>query len=161
MTRLDTYLVLAFWSRTRSNCTILSISTIAAYELWFKQIIFELDSVRTLFSSENNAYNGSTSDQSIHQSNRVTYALNESKTLEILKRLNRIVLILKVKAILSKGNSLVSSRDERVRRCYVCSDRMRLIQPSLNISWIAKRSFYFSINSDAMKGQRPLITSRL
>lgn len=46
-----------------------------AYELWFKQIIFELDSLRTLF------------DQNL---------IEESLMLEIIKRLNRIVLILKV-----------------------------------------------------------------
>ncbi|KAK9871015.1 hypothetical protein WA026_009974 [Henosepilachna vigintioctopunctata] len=45
-----------------------------AYELWFKQIIYELDSIRYLFTS----------------------SLEESQTLEILKRLQRIVLILKV-----------------------------------------------------------------
>ncbi|KOB74209.1 Vermilion [Operophtera brumata] len=47
----------------------------AAYELWFKQIIFEVDSVRTLLDVE---------------------GLDESHTMEILKRLNRIVLILKL-----------------------------------------------------------------
>lgn len=46
-----------------------------AYELWFKQIIYELDSIRDLFS---------------------TITLDESRTLEILKRLNRIAMILKV-----------------------------------------------------------------
>ncbi|XP_011055913.1 PREDICTED: tryptophan 2,3-dioxygenase isoform X1 [Acromyrmex echinatior] len=68
-----------------------------AYELWFKQIIFELDSVKPLFSSESNnckISNGSFNDHStVIQGNGV---LNESKTLEILKRLNRIVLILKL-----------------------------------------------------------------
>lgn len=46
-----------------------------AYELWFKQIIYELDSIRDLFN---------------------TITLDESRTLEILKRLNRIAMILKV-----------------------------------------------------------------
>ncbi|XP_037934045.1 tryptophan 2,3-dioxygenase-like [Teleopsis dalmanni] len=45
-----------------------------AYELWFKQIIFELDSIRQMLNEEK---------------------IEETKTLEILKRLNRIVLILK------------------------------------------------------------------
>jgi tryptophan 2,3-dioxygenase len=54
---------------------------ILAYELWFKQIIFELDSIRMLFAAEN---------------------IEESRTLEILKRLNRIVMILKVGAVLAK-----------------------------------------------------------
>lgn len=46
-----------------------------AYELWFKQIIYELDSIRDLFN---------------------TITVDESRTLEILKRLNRIAIILKV-----------------------------------------------------------------
>lgn len=48
----------------------------AAYELWFKQIIYEIDSIRDLFN---------------------TITVDESRTLEILKRLNRIAIILKVK----------------------------------------------------------------
>ncbi|KAJ3646425.1 hypothetical protein Zmor_024013 [Zophobas morio] len=52
----------------------LFIVTHQAYELWFKQIIYELDSIRNIFSD----------------------VLEESQTLEILKRLNRVVLILKV-----------------------------------------------------------------
>lgn len=46
-----------------------------AYELWFKQIIFELDSIRHMLDE---------------------VKIEETRTLEILKRLNRIVLILKV-----------------------------------------------------------------
>ncbi|XP_045778491.1 tryptophan 2,3-dioxygenase [Maniola jurtina] len=53
----------------------LFIVTHQAYELWFKQIIFEVDSVRCLLDVE---------------------GLDESHTMEILKRLNRIVLILKL-----------------------------------------------------------------
>ena len=53
----------------------LFIVTHQAYELWFKQIIFELDSLRDLFNQE---------------------SIEESNTLEMLKRLNRIVLILNV-----------------------------------------------------------------
>ncbi|CAH2087836.1 unnamed protein product [Euphydryas editha] len=53
----------------------LFIVTHQAYELWFKQIIFEVDSVRTLLDVE---------------------GLDESHTMEILKRLNRVVLILKL-----------------------------------------------------------------
>lgn len=74
---------------------------VAAYELWFKQIIFELDSVKALFSSESNSYEVSNRFSSNHsnakQDNGVSYIFNESHTLEILKRLNRIVLILKVR----------------------------------------------------------------
>lgn len=53
----------------------LFIITHQAYELWFKQIIFELDSVRDLLNVQ---------------------GLDEGHTMEILKRLNRIVLILKL-----------------------------------------------------------------
>ncbi|KAM3966086.1 LOW QUALITY PROTEIN: tryptophan 2,3-dioxygenase vermilion [Aphomia sociella] len=53
----------------------LFIVTHQAYELWFKQIIYEVDSVRSLLDVE---------------------GLDESHTMEILKRLNRIVLILKL-----------------------------------------------------------------
>ncbi|KAH9643811.1 hypothetical protein HF086_002309 [Spodoptera exigua] len=53
----------------------LFIITHQAYELWFKQIIFEVDSVRALLDVE---------------------GLDESHTMEILKRLNRVVLILKL-----------------------------------------------------------------
>jgi tryptophan 2,3-dioxygenase len=55
----------------------LFIVTHQAYELWFKQIIYELDSIRGIFSD----------------------VLEESQTLEILKRLNRVVLILKVSRV--------------------------------------------------------------
>lgn len=53
----------------------LFIITHQAYELWFKQIIFEIDSIRDLFNTE---------------------TVDESRTLEILKRLNRIAIILKL-----------------------------------------------------------------
>ncbi|CAK9804613.1 Tryptophan 2,3-dioxygenase [Anthophora quadrimaculata] len=77
----------------------LFIVTHQAYELWFKQIIYELDSVRALFNSEPNGYdslNGTSNNHTAVQKNRVPQILNESRTLEILKRLNRIVLILKL-----------------------------------------------------------------
>lgn len=73
-----------------------------AYELWFKQIIYELDSVRALFNSEPSnfgALNGTSNFHTSIQKNRISEVLDESRTLEILKRLNRIVLILKVSKI--------------------------------------------------------------
>lgn len=77
----------------------LFIITHQAYELWFKQIIYELDTVRTLFNSEPGSYdpalNGTSNNRS-SQKNWLPQVLNESRTLEILKRLNRIVLILKL-----------------------------------------------------------------
>ncbi|XP_043492577.1 tryptophan 2,3-dioxygenase isoform X1 [Polistes fuscatus] len=72
----------------------LFIITHQAYELWFKQIIYELDSVRSLFSSDSNIYNTTNHTSTIQ--NGPSHVLNESRTLEILKRLNRIVLILKL-----------------------------------------------------------------
>nr|CAD7595590.1 unnamed protein product [Timema genevievae] len=54
----------------------LFIITHQAYELWFKQIIYELDYVRDKFNSQD-------------------LTLDESQSLEILKRMSRIVLILK------------------------------------------------------------------
>ncbi|XP_063992135.1 tryptophan 2,3-dioxygenase isoform X1 [Diachasmimorpha longicaudata] len=71
----------------------LFIVTHQAYELWFKQIIYELDSVRGLFSPEKDFI----SDGNDGLSEAMNYQrLDESRTLEILKRLNRIVLILKL-----------------------------------------------------------------
>lgn len=55
----------------------LFIVTHQAYELWFKQILYEINSVRELF---------------------MTPPLDESKTLVIINRLNRVVLILKLLA---------------------------------------------------------------
>ncbi|KZC04435.1 PREDICTED: tryptophan 2,3-dioxygenase [Dufourea novaeangliae] len=78
----------------------LFIITHQAYELWFKQIIYELDTVKALFNPEPSSYdppslNGSSNNRSVPK-NRLPQVLNESRTLEILKRLNRIVLILKL-----------------------------------------------------------------
>ncbi|XP_076676391.1 tryptophan 2,3-dioxygenase vermilion isoform X1 [Andrena cerasifolii] len=77
----------------------LFIVTHQAYELWFKQIIYELDSVRALFNPEQSSYdsmNGTANNRSAVQKSRLCQVLNESRTLEILRRLNRIVLILKL-----------------------------------------------------------------
>ncbi|XP_046569229.1 tryptophan 2,3-dioxygenase-like [Haliotis rubra] len=53
----------------------LFIITHQAYELWFKQMLYEIDSVREIFN---------------------TKLMDESKTLLVLSRLNRVVLILKL-----------------------------------------------------------------
>lgn len=63
-----------FYSQENSRYFKIAFENVA-YELWFKQIIYELDSVRDLFN---------------------TVTMEESRTLEVLKRLNRIALILKV-----------------------------------------------------------------
>ncbi|KAH0550170.1 tryptophan 2,3-dioxygenase [Cotesia glomerata] len=70
----------------------LFIVTHQAYELWFKQIIYELDSVRRLLNSEAENDNSYDNNEKLSEYLR----LDESQTLEILKRLNRIVLILKL-----------------------------------------------------------------
>jgi tryptophan 2,3-dioxygenase len=70
---------------------------ISAYELWFKQIIFELDSVRALFSNEEKLHEKYAQARSRNEKmSHSSEAIDETRTLEILKRLNRIVLILKV-----------------------------------------------------------------
>ncbi|ELU15694.1 hypothetical protein CAPTEDRAFT_225408 [Capitella teleta] len=56
----------------------LFIITHQAYELWFKQILFEIDSVRKLFME--------------------APVMDESKTLLIISRMNRVVIILKLLA---------------------------------------------------------------
>lgn len=57
----------------------LFIITHQAYELWFKQILFEIDSIRQAFMSP-------------------LKVLDEGKTLHIINRLNRVALILKLLA---------------------------------------------------------------
>jgi len=54
----------------------LFIVTHQAYELWFKQVIFEVDSIRVCFLED--------------------IALNESHMLEVVKRLQRVVMIIKL-----------------------------------------------------------------
>ena len=54
----------------------LFIITHQAYELWFKQVIFEIDSIRFIFLEE--------------------AGVNEEKMLEVIKRLQRVVMIIKL-----------------------------------------------------------------
>lgn len=54
----------------------LFIVTHQAYELWFKQVIFEIDSIRDIF---------------LHDS-----VVNEARMLEVIKRLQRVVMIIKL-----------------------------------------------------------------
>ncbi|KAH8321089.1 hypothetical protein KR074_010601 [Drosophila pseudoananassae] len=67
----------------------LFIITHQAYELWFKQIIFEFDSIRNMLDAE---------------------VIDETKTLEIVKRLNRVVLILKVFLLMLTTKQIKSTR---------------------------------------------------
>ncbi|KAJ8668711.1 hypothetical protein QAD02_010374 [Eretmocerus hayati] len=74
----------------------LFIVTHQAYELWFKQIIYELDSVRALFQNDEIRHDKYVQTSSQNGGDAGTEAIDESRTLEILKRLHRIVLILKL-----------------------------------------------------------------
>ena len=75
-----------------------------AYELWFKQILFEIDSVRNMFMEAETLphiseeiqeeENGETA--AITSSGPRYKAVDENNMLEILNRMNRVVKILKV-----------------------------------------------------------------
>ncbi|XP_043252997.1 tryptophan 2,3-dioxygenase [Colletes gigas] len=102
----------------------LFIVTHQAYELWFKQIIYELDSVRLLFNPETSDYdslNGTPNNRTGVQKNRLSQVLNESRTLEILKRLNRIVLILKLLVDQVTILETMTPLDFMAFRDYLCS----------------------------------------
>lgn len=96
------------------------IRTFSAYELWFKQIIFELDSIRDLFN---------------------TITMDESRTLEILKRLNRIAMILKVNhrnSIQWNKNkidpNIVQFNVSLLIRCPICV-KFRRMETQYGFSW--------------------------
>ncbi|XP_076620254.1 tryptophan 2,3-dioxygenase vermilion [Colletes latitarsis] len=102
----------------------LFIVTHQAYELWFKQIIYELDSVRMLFNPETSDYdslNSTPNNRTAVQKNRLSQVLNESRTLEILKRLNRIVLILKLLVDQVTILETMTPLDFMAFRDYLCS----------------------------------------
>ncbi|CAL7936975.1 unnamed protein product [Xylocopa violacea] len=120
----------------------LFIITHQAYELWFKQIIYELDSVRALFNSDSNSYeslNGTSNNHTAVQKNRVPPVLNESRTLEILKRLNRIVLILKLLVDQVSILETMTPLDFMAFRDYLCpasgfqSLQFRLLENKLGV----------------------------
>uniref|UniRef100_A0A023F8V1 Tryptophan 2,3-dioxygenase n=2 Tax=Triatoma infestans TaxID=30076 RepID=A0A023F8V1_TRIIF len=106
-----------------NNATVhdehLFIITHQAYELWFKQVIYELDSVRMIF----NKHKG----------------LDESETLEVLKRLSRIVLILKLLADQVMILETMTPLDFMEFREYLCpasgfqSVQFRLIENKLGM----------------------------
>ncbi|GJQ65299.1 putative heme-dependent dioxygenase [Trypoxylus dichotomus] len=103
--------------RTPVHDEHLFIVTHQAYELWFKQIIFELDSIRAIFSE----------------------ILEECQTLEILKRLNRIVLILKLLVEQVMILETMTPLDFMEFRCYLCpasgfqSMQFRLLENKLGV----------------------------
>ena len=76
-----------------------------AYELWFKQILFEIDSVREMFMEAETLPNINEEtlgeeggDTAATPSSGPRYkAVDENNMLEILNRMNRVVKILKVR----------------------------------------------------------------
>merc|ERR1712226_415816 len=89
----------------------LFIVTHQTYELWFKQILYEVDSVREIFmgalklkpNEEQNMTNGSTESSTekltLGKESRVGpkyREVDESRMLEIMNRMNRVVMILKL-----------------------------------------------------------------
>ncbi|XP_043669023.1 tryptophan 2,3-dioxygenase isoform X2 [Vespula pensylvanica] len=114
----------------------LFIVTHQAYELWFKQIIYELDSVRSLFTSDSNVYNTTNHTSKIQNG---VHILNESRTLEILRRLNRIVLILKLLVDQVSILETMTPLDFMAFRDYLCpasgfqSLQFRLLENKLGV----------------------------
>ena len=76
-----------------------------AYELWFKQILFEIDSVREMFLGSEKWHKiaetipeDDTCDDNNQSKDGPRYGVvDENKMLEILNRMNRVVMILKVR----------------------------------------------------------------
>ncbi|KAK0167580.1 hypothetical protein PV327_004959 [Microctonus hyperodae] len=120
----------------------LFIVTHQAYELWFKQIIYELDSVRRLFNTEIEIVPNGTNDNNCNNSKKKTtkyHRLDESQTLEIHKRLNRIVLILKLLVDQVTILETMTPLDFMAFRDYLCpasgfqSLQFRLIENKLGV----------------------------
>ena len=68
--KLLLFLIGKGWEKTSTK------HLLQAYELWFKQIIYEVDSVRELFTNES--------------------GVDEGQMLEVIKRLQRVVMIIKL-----------------------------------------------------------------
>nr|WES13111.1 vermilion [Oncopeltus fasciatus] len=106
-----------------NNATVMDehlfIVTHQAYELWFKQIIYDLDWVRDVFSNHK--------------------GLNERQTLDVVKRLNRIVLILKLLVEQVMILETMTPLDFMEFRDYLCpasgfqSAQFRLIENKLGV----------------------------
>ena len=84
---------------------------LTAYELWFKQILYEVDSVREIFMGAlklnpneeqimtNGSAESSTDKVTLGKESHVGpkyREVDESRMLEIMNRMNRVVMILKV-----------------------------------------------------------------
>jgi len=82
---LDAQTMQSVRNKTPVHDEHLFIITHQAYELWFKQILHEIDSVREMFKLPEKRWNDSRNS-----------VLDEAKTLVILNRLSRVVLILRL-----------------------------------------------------------------
>ncbi|CAB0035540.1 unnamed protein product [Trichogramma brassicae] len=123
----------------------LFIVTHQAYELWFKQIIYELDSVRSLFSNEEQCHEGEHQHRYAYEREpngkhpHDSEAIDESRSLEILKRLNRIVLILKLLVDQVSILETMTPLDFMAFRDYLCpasgfqSLQFRLLENKLGV----------------------------
>ncbi|XP_014216444.1 tryptophan 2,3-dioxygenase [Copidosoma floridanum] len=124
----------------------LFIVTHQAYELWFKQIIFELDSIRALFNNDERHRQTHLSfdcqqhdDGAKSSSSGDSEAIDESRTLEILKRLNRIVLIFKLLVDQVSILETMTPLDFMAFRDYLCpasgfqSMQFRLLENKLGV----------------------------
>lgn len=71
---------------------------LAAYELWFKQIIYEIDSIRDIFLGSEKIQEAAllTMSKARRGSADLGMIVDERKMLEINKRLSRVVMILKL-----------------------------------------------------------------
>lgn len=118
----------------------LFIVTHQAYELWFKQIIYELDSVRALFSNDEKVTKKYAQLDLLVEKNSHSFEfMDESRTLEILKRLNRIVLILKLLVDQVSILETMTPLDFMAFRNYLCpasgfqSLQFRLLENKLGV----------------------------
>ena len=80
---------ISFHSKSASSCRKFIFQ---AYELWFKQVIFEIDSIRECFLE----------DTGVNEAKMLEVRLNISKKIflkifvQVIKRLQRVVMIIKL-----------------------------------------------------------------
>ena len=84
-----------FFSAWNENSTIIKEIYFSAYELWFKQVIYEVDTIREIFLGNETLQKfvaKITGENDVDDE----MVVDERKMLEINKRLSRIVMILKL-----------------------------------------------------------------
>ena len=69
----------------------LFIITHQAYELWFKQVIFEIDSIRVIFLEETGV-----NEEKMLEVISLTLWISVTILLQVIKRLQRVVMIIKL-----------------------------------------------------------------